>query len=117
MIPLAWSLDHVGVLTRSVDDAALVMSVMAGRELAQGALTAPRLAIAPELSARASRESAAHLEAIAETNEREASEPLSSLDAFEQEARAECGELQERRYRRIEITGNVERRLQGSSSP
>jgi Asp-tRNA(Asn)/Glu-tRNA(Gln) amidotransferase A subunit family amidase len=66
VIPLAWSLDHVGVLTRSVDDAALVMSVMAGRELAQGGVSAPRLAIAPELSAGASRETAAHLEAVAD---------------------------------------------------
>jgi aspartyl-tRNA(Asn)/glutamyl-tRNA(Gln) amidotransferase subunit A len=66
VIPLAWSLDHIGVLTRSVEDAALVMSVMAGRELAQGAASAPRLAIAPELSARASRETAAHLEVVAD---------------------------------------------------
>src|SRR5437879_305268 len=33
VIPLAWSLDHVGVLTRSVADAALAMSVLAGRDL------------------------------------------------------------------------------------
>jgi aspartyl-tRNA(Asn)/glutamyl-tRNA(Gln) amidotransferase subunit A len=66
VIPLAWSLDHVGVLTRSVDDAALAMSVMAGRKPAESVVSAPRLAIAPELSARASRETAAHLEAVAD---------------------------------------------------
>src|SRR4029453_13917199 len=30
VIPLAWSLDHVGVLTRSVAAAALALSVLAG---------------------------------------------------------------------------------------
>jgi amidase len=30
--PLAWSLDHVGVLCRSVEDAALALSVMAGHD-------------------------------------------------------------------------------------
>src|SRR5215470_16992338 len=32
--PLAWSLDHVGVLCRSVEDAALALAVMAGHDLA-----------------------------------------------------------------------------------
>jgi len=58
-----------------------------------------------------------HLEAIAEADEGEASEPLTALDALEQEARAERGQLHERRYRRVQITRNVERRLQRSSSP
>jgi len=30
--PLAWSLDHVGVLCRSVEDAALALSIMAGHD-------------------------------------------------------------------------------------
>ena len=30
VIPLAWSFDHVGVLARSVADAALIIRVMAG---------------------------------------------------------------------------------------
>jgi aspartyl-tRNA(Asn)/glutamyl-tRNA(Gln) amidotransferase subunit A len=66
VIPLAWSLDHVGALARSVGDTALAMSVLAGRELQAPAVTAPRLAVAPELAARASREVAAHLDAVAD---------------------------------------------------
>jgi Asp-tRNA(Asn)/Glu-tRNA(Gln) amidotransferase A subunit family amidase len=66
VIPLAWSLDHVGVLTRSVGDAALAMSVLAGRDLEPSAVSAPRLAVAPELLARASREVAAQIEAAAD---------------------------------------------------
>src|SRR5262245_12038991 len=66
VIPLAWSLDHVGVLTRSVADAALTMSVLAGRDLEPWALSAPRLALAPELLARATPEVAAHVEAVAD---------------------------------------------------
>jgi len=34
VIPLAWSLDHVGVLARSVTDAALVLGVIAGHDRA-----------------------------------------------------------------------------------
>jgi Asp-tRNA(Asn)/Glu-tRNA(Gln) amidotransferase A subunit family amidase len=66
VIPLAWSLDHVGVLTRSVGDAALAMSVLAGRELEPSAVSAPRLAVAPELLGRASPEVTAHIEAAAD---------------------------------------------------
>src|SRR5438093_5030514 len=62
VIPLAWSLDHVGVLARSVGDASLAMSVLAGRELDASAGTAPRFAFVPELLARASREVVAHIE-------------------------------------------------------
>ena len=32
VIPLAWSLDHVGPMTRSVEDAALLLQVLAGRD-------------------------------------------------------------------------------------
>jgi len=66
VIPLAWSLDHVGVLTRSVADAALAMSVLAARDLEPLALSAPRVALAPELLARATPEVAAHVEAVAD---------------------------------------------------
>jgi amidase len=34
--PLAWSLDHVGIFTRSVEDAALSLTVLAGAESADG---------------------------------------------------------------------------------
>jgi Asp-tRNA(Asn)/Glu-tRNA(Gln) amidotransferase A subunit family amidase len=66
VIPLAWSLDHVGVLTRSVADAALAMSVLAGRALEPWTASAPRIALAPELLERASPEVAAHVQAVAD---------------------------------------------------
>jgi Asp-tRNA(Asn)/Glu-tRNA(Gln) amidotransferase A subunit family amidase len=66
VIPLAWSLDHVGVLTRSVGDAALAMSVLAGKALDGPSVSAPRLALAPELLARASQEVASHVQAVAD---------------------------------------------------
>jgi aspartyl-tRNA(Asn)/glutamyl-tRNA(Gln) amidotransferase subunit A len=66
VIPLAWSLDHVGVLTRSVADAALAMSVLAGGALELAPTSPPRLALAAELLGRASPEVAAHVEAVAD---------------------------------------------------
>lgn len=66
VIPLAWSLDHVGVLTRSVRDAALAMSVLAGRTLEPQRVDAPRIALAPELLERASPDVAAHVQAVAD---------------------------------------------------
>jgi Asp-tRNA(Asn)/Glu-tRNA(Gln) amidotransferase A subunit family amidase len=47
VIPLAWSLDHVGVLARSVDDAALALGVLAGGEYDAAAGRPPRIAVAP----------------------------------------------------------------------
>src|SRR5882672_3388347 len=47
VIPLAWSLDHVGVLARSVTDAALAMTVLAGRSVEPLPVSTPRLALAP----------------------------------------------------------------------
>jgi Asp-tRNA(Asn)/Glu-tRNA(Gln) amidotransferase A subunit family amidase len=67
VIPLAWSLDHVGVLTRSVADAAVALGVLAARELAAAPRGAPVIAVAPRLLERAEPETAAHLRAIAET--------------------------------------------------
>src|SRR5437773_5658210 len=58
VVPLAWSLDHVGVLTRSVGDAALTLGVLAGQELTGGPRSAPTLALAPELLERAEPETA-----------------------------------------------------------
>jgi len=66
VIPLAWSLDHVGVLTRSVGDAALAMSVLAGRTLDPQPVSAPRIALAPELLERASPDVAAHVQSVAD---------------------------------------------------
>src|SRR3989441_6986304 len=66
VIPLAWSLDHVGVLTRSVGDAALAMSVLAGRALDLQLVSAPRIALAPELLERASPDVAAHVQSVAD---------------------------------------------------
>ncbi len=47
VFPLAWSLDHVGPITRSVEDAAIAFEVMAGLPehsmLPQTAITAPRI--------------------------------------------------------------------------
>ena len=66
VIPLAWSLDHVGVLTRSVDDAALTLGVLAGQALTAVPPCAPTIAIAPALIERADSETAAHLRATAD---------------------------------------------------
>src|SRR5438093_13092325 len=66
VIPLAWSLDHVGVLARSVADAPLAMSLLGDRAREPQAAGAPRLALAPELLRRASREVAAHVQAAAD---------------------------------------------------
>ncbi|HEY3188700.1 MAG TPA: amidase, partial [Solirubrobacteraceae bacterium] len=64
VIPLAWSLDHVGVLARSVDDAALALGVLAGGEYDAAAGRPPRIAVAPDLIARAEPEMASHLRAV-----------------------------------------------------
>ena len=66
VIPLAWSLDHVGVLTRSVEDAALALGVLAGQALGVVPPRAPTIALAPELIERAEPETAAHLRATAQ---------------------------------------------------
>jgi aspartyl-tRNA(Asn)/glutamyl-tRNA(Gln) amidotransferase subunit A len=66
VIPLAWSLDHVGVFARSVDDVALVLGILTGRGLDPVPVTAPRLALVPELLDRATPELATHVRALAE---------------------------------------------------
>ena len=81
VVPLASSLDHVGIFARSVEDAALALSVLAGHDPADGFSAAipagdylgalasferPRLGIPRGLFAsKASPEVTAHLEAIA----------------------------------------------------
>ncbi|HEX7052855.1 MAG TPA: amidase [Burkholderiales bacterium] len=46
VFPCAWSMDHVGPLARSVEDAALVFRVLAGRRAAAGAGGAARVGVA-----------------------------------------------------------------------
>jgi aspartyl-tRNA(Asn)/glutamyl-tRNA(Gln) amidotransferase subunit A len=66
VIPLAWSLDHVGVMARSVEDAALGLSVIAGTAFAPSPGRPPRLALAPELFARVEPATAARVQAAAD---------------------------------------------------
>src|SRR5439155_1055761 len=66
VIPLAGSLDPVGVFTRGVADAGLVFSVLARQRVAVEPGNPPRLALAPEVLRRASREVAAHVQATAD---------------------------------------------------
>ena len=61
VIPLAWSLDHVGVLCRSIADAALALGVMAGRGVEPLVTGPPRIALAVELLDHATPELAAHI--------------------------------------------------------
>lgn len=82
VVPFAWSLDHVGIFARSVEDTALTLSVLAGHDPADGFSAAvptadylgalarsgppPRLGIPRRLfDDKASPETSAHLEAIA----------------------------------------------------
>ncbi|HYY05414.1 MAG TPA: amidase, partial [Candidatus Limnocylindria bacterium] len=66
VIPLAWSLDHVGLFARGVADVTLAFAVLARRDIAAEPGGRPRLALAPELLRRASPEVAAHVQATAD---------------------------------------------------
>src|ERR1700742_3042415 len=57
-----------------------------------------------------------HLQPVAEADEGVAGQPLTALDALEQEARREGRKLHERRNRRIEVTRYVEGRFQRRDS-
>jgi amidase len=63
-VPLAWSLDHAGPFARSVADAALILSVLAGQPIEPTAVQAPRLAIGRQLFDRAEPELRGHLDAV-----------------------------------------------------
>jgi len=65
VVPLAWSLDHVGVFARRVADVALAADVLAARPLGVPAPRPPRLALVPELLERATPEVAALIRATA----------------------------------------------------
>src|SRR4029077_5432462 len=56
VVPLAWSLDHVGIFARRVADVALAADVLAARPLLLPAPRPPRLALVPELLERATPE-------------------------------------------------------------
>jgi len=66
VVPLAWSLDHVGVFARSVADVRLAFAVLADRRLDAPPPWAPRLALAPELLERATPEVARQVRAACE---------------------------------------------------
>jgi Asp-tRNA(Asn)/Glu-tRNA(Gln) amidotransferase A subunit family amidase len=66
VVPLAWSLDHVGVLARSVEDAALVLGIMSGRSLSVEETGAPRVGVLTELIARGEPDVARHVSDVAE---------------------------------------------------
>jgi len=64
-VPLGWSLDHIGPFARSVADTAVVLGVMAGREIVPASVSAPRLAVARQLFDRADAGLRQHLDAVA----------------------------------------------------
>jgi Asp-tRNA(Asn)/Glu-tRNA(Gln) amidotransferase A subunit family amidase len=81
VLPLAESLDHVGVFARAVEDCALALSVLAGRDPADrhtraepvgdylaavAGADAPRLGVLVPLLARAAPEMGKHLETVAQ---------------------------------------------------
>jgi Asp-tRNA(Asn)/Glu-tRNA(Gln) amidotransferase A subunit family amidase len=66
VVPLAWSLDHVGPFARSVADAALMLGVLAGRVLEPASVSAPRLVIGRQLFDRAEPGLRRHLDAVVE---------------------------------------------------
>jgi len=64
IVPLGWSLDHIGPFARTVADTAMVLSVMAGREIVPTKTSAPRLAVARQLFERADAPLRQHLEGV-----------------------------------------------------
>src|SRR6266853_368950 len=66
VVPLAWSLDHVGVFARRVADVALAVDALAAHPLGAPAVSAPRVAVAEELLERATPEVAALIRATAD---------------------------------------------------
>jgi aspartyl-tRNA(Asn)/glutamyl-tRNA(Gln) amidotransferase subunit A len=79
VVPLGWSLDHVGIFSRSVEDAALTLGVLAGPDAADSRSSAapvddyrsglvdppaPRIGFMRPLLERTSPEMAEHLDAV-----------------------------------------------------
>lgn len=78
VVPLSWSLDHVGIFSRRVEDCALALGLLAGQDAADPLLSAagvddyaaalaaagpPRIGVLRALFERAAPEMAAHVEA------------------------------------------------------
>jgi Asp-tRNA(Asn)/Glu-tRNA(Gln) amidotransferase A subunit family amidase len=83
VLPLAWSLDHVGTLTRSVADAAALFAVMAGAGEEPAEPRPPRLGFAPAfLSEHTDDATRAALHTAAATLERDGAE-ITPLDLDE----------------------------------
>jgi Asp-tRNA(Asn)/Glu-tRNA(Gln) amidotransferase A subunit family amidase len=85
VVPLSWSLDHVGIFSRRVEDCAHVLGMLAGQDAADplssaaqvddytGAVTdaaPPRVGVLRALLERATPEMAAHIEATARALEK-----------------------------------------------
>jgi len=81
VVPLAWSLDHVGVFCRAVEDVALALGALAGHDASDPLSSAmpvddyaaglaapvpPRIGLLRPLLERATAETAAHVEATAQ---------------------------------------------------
>jgi aspartyl-tRNA(Asn)/glutamyl-tRNA(Gln) amidotransferase subunit A len=64
VVPLAWSLDHVGVFARTVDDVVLALGILTARELETTAVSRPRLALPTEVLEASTPDMAAHLRAV-----------------------------------------------------
>ncbi len=65
VIPLAWSLDHVGVFARAVFDVTTTLGVLVGTDVMPSVVATPRIALAPELVARVDADTAANVAAAA----------------------------------------------------
>jgi aspartyl-tRNA(Asn)/glutamyl-tRNA(Gln) amidotransferase subunit A len=63
-VPLAWSLDHIGPFARSVEDTALMLSVLAARPIAPAAVQAPSLVVGRQLFDRAEPALRRHLDGV-----------------------------------------------------
>jgi aspartyl-tRNA(Asn)/glutamyl-tRNA(Gln) amidotransferase subunit A len=64
VVPVAWSFDHAGPITRTVADAALLEGVLAGAPLDVETTDRPRFAVSRELLDRADPTLRVHLEAL-----------------------------------------------------
>ncbi len=66
VLPLAWSLDHLGLITRTVADAELVYASLRGRAASERPVTRPRIGVLTDFVERAEPEVGGHMHAAAE---------------------------------------------------